>query len=105
MLQQVIYTYKNIEDIKYDDLLMVWNYETGKLTKEYPIWMEKEKVGNGYTKIEFSDGSSIGVVGAHSFFNSDYKEFVSVDDKEKFHEGSTILKVNERKLRLLKLKE
>ena len=96
-------TYKNIEDIKYDDLLMVWNYETGKLTKEYPIWMEKEKVGNGYTKIEFSDGSSIGVVGAHSFFNSDYKEFVSVDDKEKFHEGSTILKVNEGKLKKVKV--
>ena len=38
--------YKNIEDIRYDDLLMVWNYETGKLTKEYPIWMEKENVSN-----------------------------------------------------------
>ena len=30
-------TYKNIEDIGYDDLLSVWNYDTGKLTSEYPL--------------------------------------------------------------------
>ena len=35
--------FKNVEDIKYDDLLLVWNYETGSVTKEYPIWIEKEK--------------------------------------------------------------
>ena len=97
------YTYKNIEDVKYDDLLMVWNYETGKLTKEYPIWMENEKVSNSYTKIDFSDGSSIGVVGAHAFFNSDYKEFVSALDKEKFHVGSNILKVDGDKLKKVKV--
>lgn len=96
-------TYKNIEDIKYDDLLMVWNYETGKLTKEYPIWMEQEKVSNSYTKIYFNDGSNIGVVGAHSFFSRDYNEFVSVDDKEKFHINSRILKLNNNKLKEVKV--
>ena len=96
-------TYKNIEDIRYDDLLMVWNYETGTLTKEYPIWMEKEKVTNSYTNIEFSDGSNIGVVGAHAFFNGDYNEFVSVLDKNKFHIGSTILKVKNGKLKRVKV--
>ena len=96
-------TYKNIEDIRYDDLLMVWNYETGKLTKEYPIWMEKEKVTDVYTNISFSDESSIGVVGAHAFFSGDYNEFVSVDDKSKFHVGSTILKVDNGRLKEVKV--
>ena len=96
-------TYKNIEDIKYDDLLMVWNYETGKLTKEYPIWVEKEKETDNYTNIEFSDGSNIGVVGAHAFFSRDLNEFVSADDKEKFYVGSRILKVDNGKLKEVKV--
>lgn len=96
-------TYKNIEDIKYDDLLLVWNYETGKLVKEYPIWMEKEKVTDSYTNIEFNDGSNIGVVGAHAFFSRDYNEFVSVDDKDKFHVNSRILKVENNKLKEVKV--
>lgn len=92
------YTYKNLEDIKYNDLLLVWNYETGKLTKEYPIWIEKEKISSNYTKITFSDNSSIGVVGSHAFFSKDYNEFISNEDKEKFHIGSKILKLKNNKL-------
>ena len=87
-------TYKNIEDIKYDDLLMVWNYETGKLTKEYPIWIEKEKKSNSYIKVTFSDNSTIGIVGSHAFFSRDYNEFISSKDSKKFHIGSKIVKID-----------
>lgn len=41
---------KNIEDVSYDDLLLVWNYETGSYTYEYPIWIEKGNVAYEYQK-------------------------------------------------------
>ena len=88
---------KNVEDIKYDDLLLVWNYETGKVTKEYPVWIEKEKKTDSYTKITFSDKSTINIKGNHSFFSSDINKFVSVNDKENFHIGTNILKINKSK--------
>lgn len=88
---------KNVEDIKYDDLLLVWNYETGTVTKEYPIWIEKEKVTDSYTKITFSDKSTINIKGNHSFFSSDINKFVSVNDKDNFHIGTNILKINKSK--------
>ena len=37
-------TYKNIENINYDDLLLVYSYETGKFVEEYPIWIEKHAI-------------------------------------------------------------
>ena len=87
---------KNIEDIKYDDLLLVWNYETGKVTKEYPIWIEKEKKTDHYTEITFSDNSKINVYGNHAFFSATDNEFVGYEDQEKFHVGTKIIKVTEK---------
>ncbi len=97
--------YKNIEDIRYDDLLLVWNYETGKITKEYPIWIEKKKQTDNYTKITFSDNSAIGVVGGHAFFNADLKEFVNYEEKDKFKVGSNITKIANNKLKNVKVKK
>jgi len=88
---------KKVEDIKYDDLLLVWNYETGTFTKEYPIWIEKEKQTTSYTKITFSDKSTINIKGNHSFFSSDINKFVSVEDKNNFHIGTNILKIDSKK--------
>ena len=38
-----------IEDIDYDDLLLVWDYEHGKFTYQYPIWIEEPFKINKYT--------------------------------------------------------
>lgn len=88
-------TTKKIEDIAYDDLLLVWSYDTGSITEEYPIWIEKEKTTTSYTKVTFSDHSSIKIVGSHAFFSDDDHQFVSFKDHEKFHIGTTIAKVTE----------
>ena len=90
---------KNVEDIDYDDLLSVWNYETGKLTKEYPIWIEKSKKTDSYTKITFNDNSTINVKGKHAFFSADLNKFVNCQDKEEFHIGTNVLKLNKDKLK------
>ena len=84
---------KNIEDIKYDDLLLVWSYEKGKVVEEYPLWIEKEKKTQQYTKITFSDQSTINIYYDHAFFSTDINKFVSVRDKNNFHIGTKVLKV------------
>ena len=87
--------YKDIEDITYNDLLKVWNYDTGSVTSEYPIWIEKEGSIFGYQLTEFSDGSILKTVGYHGVFNKDLNMFVSVNDEENFKVGSNIIKLDE----------
>ena len=87
---------KNIEDIDYDDLLLVWSYDEGRVVEEYPLWIEQEKTATNYTKITFSDNSSINIHYDHAFFSSDDNKFVNVQDKESFHIGTHILKVNDK---------
>lgn len=97
--------YKNIENITYQDLLSVWNFDTGKLTSEYPLWIEKRKRTKEYTKITFSDNSSISVVGMHAFYNTDVNAFVNVTDSEHFKVGSKIAKVVDNDLVTVKVKK
>ncbi len=89
---------KNIENIRYDDLLMVWNYETGTYTYEYPIWIEKVKKSSSYKKITLSDGTILKTVGKHGVFSKELNEFVSVDDNTKFKVGVKIAKLNNNKI-------
>lgn len=97
-------TYKNIEDINYDDLLLVYNYETGTLTQEYPIWIENESVSDNYQLTKFSDGTYLKTAGFHGIFNFDLNRFVSVDNTKEFYVGATVAKINKNKTKLKKVK-
>lgn len=88
-------SYKNIEDIRYDDLLDVWSYDSGSLVLEYPIWIEKKGTINTYQLTEFSDGTYLKTTGHHGIFNVDLNMFVSVDDKDNFKIGTKVAKVND----------
>ena len=84
---------KNIEDITYEDLLLVWSYDEGRVVEEYPLWIEKGKRTVEYYKITFSDSSTIGIFKDHAFFSSDENKFVNYKNKDSFHIGTHILKV------------
>lgn len=88
--------YKNIEDINYYDLLAVWDYDNGKITYEYPAWIEKSKKTNHYTKVTFSDNTVLKFVGYHGIYNKDLNKFVSIDNVDEFYVGATVLKVNSK---------
>lgn len=83
---------KNIEDIKYDDLLLVWNYETGSIGYEYPVWIEQYKISDKYQETIFEDGTILNTVMEHAVFSVDKNMFVNVNDKDDFHVGTTVLK-------------
>lgn len=87
-------TTENIEDIDYDDLLMVYDHENGGFTYEYPIWIEKGKTANNYQKITFSDGSTLNTFGTHGIFSADLNKYVNVLNKNEFHVGTNIIKFN-----------
>ena len=86
---------KNIEDVKYTDLLSVWDYENGSITYEYPIWIEKEKTTIRYQLTKFSDGTILKTTGYHGIFSMDKNMFVSVDDTDNFKVGTKVAKIDE----------
>ncbi len=94
---------KNIEDISYNDLLLVWNYETGTYTYEYPIWIEKSKTTSKYKKITFSDGSILKTYGEHGVFSRKLNKYVSVNDNNNFKIGTEIVKINNNKISYTKV--
>ena len=75
-------TTKNIEDIKYNDLLKVWNHDTGSFGYEYAGWIEKGGTTNEYTKVTFSDGSELKVIGNHSVFSKRLNKYVDVNSDD-----------------------
>lgn len=91
-------SYKNVEDIGYDDLLAVWNYDTGKLTYEYPLWIENEHVASEVIRVTFSDNSYIDFVGDHAVYSLDKKLFVNILDSDNFKVGTHVAKIKNNKL-------
>lgn len=83
-----------IEEVTYDTLLKVWNYETGSVGAEYPAWIEKRGVTEAYQVTRFDDGTELKTSGWHGVFDVDKNEFVSVDSPD-FTIGTRIYKVNE----------
>lgn len=94
-------TYKNIEDIKYWDLLKVYDHVNGGVTEVYPIWMEKQGESSNYTKIEFDDGNILKVVNSHSLFDVDKLKYVDISNKEEFGIGSRVYKLDNNKLKIV----
>ena len=88
---------KNIENVKYDDLLLVWSYEEGRMVYEYPIWIEKEHKTQSYQLTKFSSGDELKTIGYHGIYNMDLNKFVSVDNREEFDIGTNVAIMNEDK--------
>ncbi len=90
--------YKKIEDITYYDLLEVWSHDTGSITYEYPIWIDLVREKSEYRLIKFDDGSELKTVDYHGIYSYDLNRFVSVDNPQEFHVGTTVAKVKNGKL-------
>ena len=68
-------TYKNIEDINYEDQLMVWNFDEGKFDSSYPLWIKKPQTAIRYNLLKFSDGSELKTIVQHRIFNKEMEMF------------------------------
>lgn len=79
---------KAIEDITYDDELLVWNFYDGKFDKAKPSWIKVEETAPRYNLVKFSNGSEVGFVGAggekgyHRIFNKEAGAFTHTGCKD-----------------------
>ena len=66
-------TIKNVEDITYDDDLLVWDFYEGKLNHAKPTWIKITEVINEYKKVTLSNGTILKLAGedgnCHRLFN------------------------------------
>lgn len=77
-------TNKKIQDITYDDELLVWNFDEGKYDSAKPLWIKKVQTTNWYYKLTFSDGTILKVTGtypeAHSLYSVEDGKFVHANN-------------------------
>lgn len=75
------HTKKPIEDITYDDDLLVWNFYEGKFDSAKPVWITKPRLAHEYNLCKFSNGVEVGFVGNggnegyHRIYNNETKTF------------------------------
>ena len=85
---------KNIEDITYNDLLKVWNHETGTYGYEYPAWIEQAGKVNHYTKITFDDGTVLKVANDHRVFSKRLNKYVNINNGD-FKVGDEVVSLKD----------
>lgn len=75
-------TQKKIEDIAFDDEILVWDFDNGCLTAAKPLWVKKAEIVDYMYEINFASGNSINVTGpkGHRAFNLDESNFVYLND-------------------------
>jgi hypothetical protein len=73
-------TIKKIEDITYDDELLVWDFDNGCFATAKPSWISKAQLYPYYYKITLEDGTQLDLIGSdgdcHRLFNVDKSTFV-----------------------------
>lgn len=86
---------KAIEDITYDDELLVWNFYAGRFDKAKPKWIKVAEVAPRYNLVKFSNGSEVGFVGAggekgyHRIFNKEAGAFTYTGNFKETPNGTT----------------
>jgi hypothetical protein len=60
-------SYKAIEDVRYNDLLRVWNFDLGEFSEALPVFVKQEETHDKHYRFTFSDGTVLCTVGHHVF--------------------------------------
>ena len=66
---------KKIEDLTYDDDLVVWDFDNGCFTTAKPIWLMKKQYADEYNELTFSNGAVLKTVREHRIFNKELGKF------------------------------
>ena len=75
-------TYRTIQKIGYDDLLMVYNFDIGKFEASYPSWISQTGDYDNYYLVEFDDGSSLQIVLNHRLFSTSDMQYILIIDAD-----------------------
>ena len=77
-------TTKNVEDITYDDELLVWNFYEGKYDTAKPSWIMIPRKASEYKLVTFSDNSILKLAGpdikSHRLYNITKQQFLYANE-------------------------
>ena len=96
---------KRLRDVTSDDLIMCWNFDTGEIVFVEPLWIKKTEMRNVYYLLEFSDGSSLKIIGDHKVFDVDRNKFVNAGSENELRIGSHVFNSNGEIVELTSWKE
>ena len=86
---------KAVENITYDDELLVWNFYAGRFDTAKPSWIKVAEVAPRYNLVKFSNGAEVGFVGAggekgyHRIFNKEAGAFTYTGNFKETPNGTT----------------
>ena len=83
---------KKVENITYDDELLVWDFDNGCFAKARPLFIMKGQVTDEYNLIKFDDGTELKTVVDHRIFNMEKQEFTYTMDEENTPIGTSVFK-------------
>lgn len=70
---------KKVQDITYQDDLLVWDFDNGCFTSAKPLWIKKSEIATQYYHCVFENGIILDLVGSngncHAIFNLDDNKF------------------------------
>jgi hypothetical protein len=73
---------KPVEDVTYADELATWDFDTGRLTSARPLWIKRPEIASNYTRLTFSDGASLSLVGGHRVMNVNARAFTRANSND-----------------------
>lgn len=88
---------KNVEDLTYDDDLLVWNFDEGRSDTAKPVWLSVAQPNDMYSRVTFADGTvldSISPALGHRIYSVESNSFVSTMPKST-PSGTTTMKEDE----------
>ena len=78
-------TKKYVQDITFDDELLVWDFYEGRFSKAKPMFIKKAELAEEWNLCRFSDGTELGLVGSdgyHRIWNNEANEFTHTGKPE-----------------------
>lgn len=66
---------KKVEDLTYEDNLLVWDFDNGHMTSAQPLWLQKEQKAERYNLLKFSDGNILKTINQHRILNIEKGKF------------------------------
>lgn len=87
---------KPVQDITYDDDILVWNFDEGKLDYAKPIFIKQEQTSDSYWRVTDKDGKTVNLVGSngksHRLYNKrthlfEYPQDIPECKCEEIHES------------------
>ncbi len=84
---------KAVEDLTGDEMLLVWDMETGTFGSAPIVFVDSELTGHyEVITLTFSDNTTVEVISEHGFWDADLNKYVYLDENAEDYIGHSFLK-------------